>query len=63
MPHSPSSLECEEGKVYNEKIQFAQMIIHDTYRFGTSVIEFCIYVEEVGIQVSKQDHELHQWIW
>jgi hypothetical protein len=25
--HSPSSLECEEGKAYNEKIQFAHMII------------------------------------
>jgi hypothetical protein len=27
LPHSSSFLECAEGKVYNEKIQFAQMVI------------------------------------
>jgi hypothetical protein len=39
-PHSPSSLECGEGKVYNEKMQFAHTIIQDMYRIGTSIIEF-----------------------
>jgi hypothetical protein len=27
LPHSPSSLECEKGKTYNEKMQFVHMII------------------------------------
>jgi hypothetical protein len=31
---------CVEGKAYNEKIQFAQMIIHDINTTGTSVVEF-----------------------
>ncbi len=37
---SSSSLECAERKVYNEKIPFAQMIIHDIDTIGTSTIEF-----------------------
>jgi hypothetical protein len=40
LPHSSSSLECVEGKTYNEKMQFVQMIIHDIYRIGTYVVEF-----------------------
>jgi hypothetical protein len=40
LPHSSSSSECVEGKVYNEKMQFAQMIIHDIYRTRTFAIEF-----------------------
>jgi hypothetical protein len=38
--HSPSSSECEKGKTYNEKMQFAHMIIQDIYRFETFAIEF-----------------------
>jgi len=38
--HSSSSSECAEGKVYNEKILFAQMIIHDIDTIGTSTTEF-----------------------
>jgi hypothetical protein len=37
------SSECVEGKVYNEKIQFAQMIIQDIDTTRTSIVEFlCI---------------------
>ncbi len=35
-----SSLECGKWKVYNEKIQFVQMIIHNIDTIGTSAIEF-----------------------
>lgn len=38
--HPSSSLECVKGKVYNEKMQFVQMIIHDINRIGTSIVEF-----------------------
>jgi hypothetical protein len=38
--HSSSSLECIEGKAYNEKIQFTQTTIHDIDTIGTSVVEF-----------------------
>jgi hypothetical protein len=38
--HSSSSLECAERKVYNEKIQFVQMIIQKIDTIGTSAIEF-----------------------
>jgi hypothetical protein len=38
--HSSSSSECAEGKAYNEKMQFVQIIIHDIYKIGTSVIEY-----------------------
>jgi hypothetical protein len=38
--HSPSSLECEEGKTYNEKIQFAHSIIQDIYKTETSTVKF-----------------------
>jgi hypothetical protein len=52
LPHSSSSLECAKGKAYIEKMQFAQTIIHDIYRIGTSIIEFCAKVE-VGVQESS----------
>jgi hypothetical protein len=39
-PHSSSSSKCAKGKAYNEKIQFAQMIIHDINIIGTFAIEF-----------------------
>jgi hypothetical protein len=39
-PHSSSSSECEEGKTYNEKMQFSHTIIHDIYRTRTFAIEF-----------------------
>jgi predicted nuclease with TOPRIM domain len=39
LSHPPSSLECE-GKMYNEKMQFALMIIHDIYKIRTFVVEF-----------------------
>jgi hypothetical protein len=42
-PHSPSFSECEEGKAYNEKMQFAHTIIEDIYKFETYAVEFlCI---------------------
>ncbi len=54
--HSPSFLECEEGKAYNEKMQFAHTIIQDIYRSKTYVVEFYAYAKEVvGIQVNNQD--------
>jgi hypothetical protein len=31
LSHSSSSSECVERKTYNEKMQFAQTIIHDIY--------------------------------
>jgi hypothetical protein len=39
-PHSSSSLECEEGKMYNEKMQFVQTIICGIYKTRTSLVEF-----------------------
>ncbi len=39
LSHPPSSLECE-SKMYNEKMQFALMIIHDIYKIRTFVVEF-----------------------
>jgi hypothetical protein len=39
-PHSSSSLECVEGKVYNEKIQFAHTIIQDIDITRIFVVEF-----------------------
>jgi len=39
-PHSSSMLECVKGKVYNEKIQFVQIIIEDINKTRTFVIEF-----------------------
>lgn len=38
--HSPSSLECEEGKQYHEKMQFTHSIIQDIYRSRSYVVEF-----------------------
>jgi hypothetical protein len=38
--HSSSSLECAKRKAYNDKMQFAQMIIRNIYRTGTFVVEF-----------------------
>jgi hypothetical protein len=32
--HSSSSSKCVEGKVYNEKLQFAQMIIQGKYNWN-----------------------------
>jgi hypothetical protein len=54
-PHSSSSLECQEGKVYNEKMQFMQTIIHNIYKTRKSVVEFCVEAENVSVQESKQD--------
>ncbi len=39
-PHSPSFFKCEEGKPYNEKMQFAHTIIQDIYKIGTYAFEF-----------------------
>jgi hypothetical protein len=39
-PHSSSFSKCVEGKAYNEKIQFAQMIIQDINTIGTFAVEF-----------------------
>ncbi len=42
-PHSPSFSKCEEGEAYNEKMQFAHMIIEDIQKFETYAVEFlCI---------------------
>ncbi len=42
-PHSSSSSECVKGKVYNEKLKFAQTIIQDIDTTKTSTIKFlCI---------------------
>jgi hypothetical protein len=38
--HSPSSSKCEKHKAYNEKMQFAQTLIHDIYGYRTFVVEF-----------------------
>jgi hypothetical protein len=38
--HSSSTSKCVKGKVYNKKIQFAQVIIRDVNTTRTSVIEF-----------------------
>jgi hypothetical protein len=53
LPHSPSSLECEESKAYNEKMQFAHMIIQDIYKIGTFIVEFLHKCRRSGIQISK----------
>ncbi len=38
--NSSSSSECAKGKMYNEKMQFVQTIIHNIYKTGTSIVEF-----------------------
>ncbi len=38
--HSSSSSKCAKRKVYNEKIQFVQMIIQNIDITGTTIIEF-----------------------
>ncbi len=47
MSHSPSSLKCEKGKAYNEKMQFVHTIIQDLCRTKTSTIEF-LYIRKRG---------------
>ncbi len=42
LAHSSSSLECVEGKVYNENIYFAQTIIQDIDTTTTFVVEFFV---------------------
>jgi hypothetical protein len=39
-PHSLSSVECEEGKQYHEKMQFAHSIIENIYRSRSYVVKF-----------------------
>ncbi len=38
--HSSSSSKCAEGKAYNVKIQFVQMMIQDIDTTKTSIVEF-----------------------
>jgi hypothetical protein len=38
-PHSSSSSKCVEGNAYNEKIQFAQMIIQDIDTTGKNLVQ------------------------
>ncbi len=38
--HSSSFSKCAKGKVYNEKIQFMQTIIHDIDMIRTYIVEF-----------------------
>ncbi len=51
--HSPSSLECEEVKTYNEKMQFVHTLIQDIYRSKTSTIEF-LHICKRGWSSSEQ---------
>ncbi len=53
--HSSSSSKCVEGKAYDEKIQFAQIIIHDIDMTKTFAIEFCIEAKDIGAQENKHD--------
>ncbi len=55
LPSHSSSLECAKGKAYNEKIQFAQMIIQDIDTSGTFKLSFCAEVDDVGVQESRHD--------
>ncbi len=57
LPHSLSSLECEEGKQYHEKMQFAHSIIQNIYRSRSPVVNFCKDEKEVGVQRSKEAQE------
>jgi hypothetical protein len=59
-PRSSSSWECVEGKVYNEKIQFVQMIIQDINIIGTSAIEFLCRSKRCWCVRDKLDQELHK---
>ncbi len=55
--HSPSSLECEEGKAYNENMQFAHTIIQDMYKTRTFIIEFlhiCRRGQSSSVQVGPR---------
>ncbi len=60
--HSSSSLECVEGKVYNEKIQFAQIIIQDIDSIKTFVVDFFAQKQMMLACKKAQDQELHQQI-
>jgi hypothetical protein len=59
-PHSSSSWECVEGKVYNEKIKFVQMIIQDINIIGTFAIEFLCRSKRCWCVRDKLDQELHK---
>ncbi len=53
-PHSSLSSKCAEGKLYNEKMQFAQTIIHNIYiELEHLQLSFCAKVEEVSVQKNK----------
>jgi len=51
--HSPSFLECEEGKANNENMQFAHTIIQDIYKIGTFAIRF-LYRRKRGWSSNEQ---------
>jgi hypothetical protein len=53
LPHSPSSLKCEKGKAYNEKMQFAHIIIQDLCKIRTYAVEF-LYICKRGWSSSVQ---------
>ncbi len=49
LSHSSSSLECAQGKVYNEKMQFAKMIIQNIVQLEHLQLNFCVKVDNVGM--------------
>jgi hypothetical protein len=54
--------ECEEGKTYNENMQFAHTIIQDIYRTGTSTIEFLHWRRRswsLSVQVGPKATSVH----
>jgi hypothetical protein len=53
-PQLPSSLKCEEGKTYNEKMQFEQIIIHNIYISETSTVKL-LHRHKRGWNVSEQE--------
>jgi hypothetical protein len=58
LSHSSSSSECVEGKMYNEKMQFVQTIIHDIYKTGASTVKILRRTRRswcVGLKVTLVD--------
>ncbi len=54
LPNSSSFSKCVEGRTYNEKIQFAQMIIQDIYKIRTYVIEFLAKQKKLAYKITNR---------
>ncbi len=54
LSNSSSFLKCVEGKTYNEKIQFAQMIIQDIYKIRTYVVEFLAKQKKLAYKITNR---------